>query len=224
MLIKICGITTEEAFDATVESGADLMGFVFFHHSPRHLSWREARKFGERSAGNTKKVAVVVSHNLDELEVITEFLKPDVIQLHSSDANAVKVKFDLPLIQAFNIGEEDDLYKLKCYDKDVDYFLFDSKSYVNDAYVQPSKPFDWRWLREFRRPHFISGGLTASNVGNAIKVANTYCRGVDVSSGVEESLGIKSPEKIKQFVQKVRKVTPKLKGERHAEPEEAYDW
>src|ERR1700690_932080 len=82
LLVKICGLKTPEALDVALESGADLVGFVFFAPSPRHLALAAARALGERVKGRAGKVALPVDADDATLAAIVETLKPDILQLH----------------------------------------------------------------------------------------------------------------------------------------------
>src|SRR4029078_6337392 len=85
VLVKICGLKTPDALDAALESGADLVGFVFFPPSPRNLGIDPARVLGARVQGRAKKVALSVDATDAELERVIEALKPDMLQLHGKE-------------------------------------------------------------------------------------------------------------------------------------------
>src|SRR5260370_25169619 len=84
VLIKICGLKTSEALDAALDAGADLVGFVFFAPSPRHVGRAAARALGERVEGRAQKVALSVDAPDDERAASIEAVKPDLLQLHGS--------------------------------------------------------------------------------------------------------------------------------------------
>ena len=85
LLIKICGLRSPQALDVALDSGADLVGFVFFAPSPRHLGLEAARTLGQRVQGRAGKVALTVDANDDTLLDIIAALKPDMLQLHGSE-------------------------------------------------------------------------------------------------------------------------------------------
>src|SRR5450631_3556875 len=85
LIVKICGLKTPEALDVALESGADLVGFVFFAPSPRHLGLPAARLLGERVSGRAGKVALTVDADDETLSAIVASLKPDMLQLHGSE-------------------------------------------------------------------------------------------------------------------------------------------
>ena len=85
LTVKICGLRTPEALDVALESGADLVGFVFFPPSPRNLGLEAARALGARVQGRAGKVALTVDANDDTLLDIVAALKPDILQLHGTE-------------------------------------------------------------------------------------------------------------------------------------------
>ncbi len=100
LIVKICGLKTPEALDVALESGADLVGFVFFAPSPRHLGFEAARALGERVKGRAGKVALTVDADDATLAAVVEALKPDLLQLHGSETpervTALRARFGLP--------------------------------------------------------------------------------------------------------------------------------
>src|SRR5258708_31806028 len=113
VLIKICGLKTSEALDAALDAGADLVGFVFFAPSPRHVPLSAARALGERVEGRAQKVALSVDAPDDELAASIDALKPDLLQLHGSETPervaAVRARFRLPVMKALPIAQRDDV-------------------------------------------------------------------------------------------------------------------
>src|ERR1051326_4031182 len=85
VLVKICGLSTPDALDAALDAGADMVGFVFFEPSPRHIGLEAARTLGARVRGRAKKVALTVDASDDALGRIVDALAPDVLQLHGRE-------------------------------------------------------------------------------------------------------------------------------------------
>ncbi len=213
--IKICGLKTPEALDVSLESGADLVGFVFFGPSPRNLGLTEARVLGERVAGRAGKVALTVDATDAALTDIVAALKPDMLQLHGHESEervaVVRSRFGLPVMKALPIATRADLSPIRLYAKVADRLIFDARA-PQDA-TRPGglgKPFDWSLLTgiDIEIPFMLSGGLDAGNVAQAIAI--TGAPGVDVSSGVESAPGIKDPEKIRAFIRAARAADPLL--------------
>jgi phosphoribosylanthranilate isomerase len=211
LLIKICGLKSPETLDVALDSGADMVGFVFFPPSPRNVGFAAARALGERVRGKAFKVALSVDASDGQLAAIVEALEPDVLQLHGSETpervNVVRRRFGLPVMKALPIAERADLLRIRLYEKEVDRLIFDAR-----ASREASRPgglgqsFDWQLLRNLESavPFMLSGGLDAGNVAEALRI--TRAPGVDVSSGIERAPGEKDPDKIRAFIAAARQV------------------
>jgi phosphoribosylanthranilate isomerase len=209
LTIKICGLKTPEALDVALESGADLVGFVFFPPSPRHLGITEARLLGERVNRRAGKVALTVDANDDTLFAIVTALKPDILQLHGNETPervaVVRSRFGLPVMKALPVADRKDLSPIRIYANVADRLIFDARA-PQDA-TRPGglgKPFDWALLKGINPgvPYMLSGGLNANNVAEALSI--TGAPGVDVSSGVERVPGEKDLNKIRAFIRAAR--------------------
>lgn len=209
LTIKICGLMTPEALDVALESGADLVGFVFFPPSPRNIGWEVARTLGPRVKGRAGKVALTVNATDDKLRAVIEALAPDMLQLHGNETpervGVVRSKFGLPVMKALPIAERGDLSPIRSYAQVADRILFDARP-PQEA-TRPGglgKAFDWTLLKGIKVgvPFMLSGGLDANNVAEAISI--TRAPGVDVSSGVERAPGVKDPDKIRAFIRAAR--------------------
>jgi phosphoribosylanthranilate isomerase len=88
LLVKICGLSARETLDAALDAGADMVGFVFFPPSPRHLGLEAARELGLRAKGRATKVALTVDADDATLADIVEALKPDILQLHARSSRS----------------------------------------------------------------------------------------------------------------------------------------
>ena len=211
LIVKICGLSTRETLDVALDAGADMVGFVFFPPSPRHLSLETARDLGKRARRRASKVALTVDADDATLANIVEALEPDILQLHGTETVArlrdIKQKFALPVMKVLAIQTPADLVSLPGYGAVADRILFDAR-----APKEATRPgglgavFDWHVLEnlDLKLPFMVSGGLNAGNVAEAVRV--TRAGGVDVSSGVERTPGIKDPEMIRSFIRAVRAV------------------
>jgi phosphoribosylanthranilate isomerase len=209
VLIKICGLKTPEALDVALAAGADMVGFVFFPPSPRHVGYEAVRALGSRVQGKAKKVALTVDASDEQIAAIIEALRPDLLQLHGQETPervvVVRTRFGLPVMKALPIAARADLSPIRLYDKVADRLLFDARA-PREA-TRPGglgKSFDWRLLENLKIavPHVLSGGLDADNVAEALRI--TRASGVDVSSGVERAPGEKDPNKIRAFIRAAR--------------------
>jgi phosphoribosylanthranilate isomerase len=209
LLVKICGLKTPDALDAALEGGADMVGFVFFPPSPRHVTLDVARALGKQAKGRAAKVALSVDADDADLENSIDALKPDILQLHGKESVArvrdIKQKFSLPVMKALAVETRADLAALPGYAAVCDRILFDAKP-PKDA-TRPGglgAVFDWHLLEglDLKLPFMVSGGLTAANVAEALRI--TRAGGVDISSGVESAPGIKDPDMIRAFIRAAR--------------------
>jgi phosphoribosylanthranilate isomerase len=210
--VKICGLTTPEALDTTIEAGADMAGFVFFAPSPRNLDLSLARTLGARAAGRITKVALSVDADDSLMEASIRALAPGLLQLHGKEpperVMALKARFGLPIMKAIAVETRADLAAISRYEGVADRLIFDARA-PRDA-TRPGglgKAFDWHLLAglDARVPYMLSGGLDAENVATALAI--TRAPGVDVSSGVERTPGVKDPDKIRAFVRAARAAT-----------------
>ena len=107
LIVKICGLSTPEALDVALDAGADMVGFVFFPPSPRHLAFDAARMLGDRVRGRARKVALTVDADDATFEAIVESLRPDLLQLHGKETparvTALKRRFGRPVMKAIPV-------------------------------------------------------------------------------------------------------------------------
>ena len=215
LTVKICGLTTSNALDAALDAGADMVGFVFFPPSPRNISLRIAAALEGRVRGLARKVALSVDADDTFLSLIVDALGPDILQLHGQETPlriaAIKARFNLPVMKAISVEAKSDLAAIPRYAAVADHLLFDARA-PREA-TRPGglgKTFDWQLLKDIDPgvPFMLSGGLDASNVGDALRI--TRAPGVDVSSGVERAPGEKDADKIRALVQAARAAQAKL--------------
>ena len=215
LIVKICGLATPEALDVALDEGADMVGFVFFPPSPRHISFEMARALGRRVRGRAQKVALTVDADDRFFAAIVESLQPDLLQLHGNEppgrVASLRRQFGLPAMKAIPVESKSDLARVADYIGVADRLLFDARA-PRDA-TRPGglgKSFDWRVLDSFDPgvPFMLSGGLDAGNVGEALRV--TRAPGVDVSSGVERAPGEKDADKIRAFIRTARDAAARL--------------
>ncbi|MCR5746653.1 MAG: phosphoribosylanthranilate isomerase [Lachnospiraceae bacterium] len=207
MKVKICGLTKPEEAEYLNTYGADYAGFVlFFPKSKRNTDIETALCIKEKLDPGIKSVAVTVSPSLEEASAICN-AGFDHIQIHGNiPAGYETLSNKIPVIKAFNVSDLAS-YDALLTDKDICGFVFDAAS------PGSGKTFDWNMLNDLKRKpgllYILSGGLTPSNVAEAISVVNPDI--VDVSSGVEYDMptdpvsGVslfkgKDPAKIQAFI------------------------
>jgi phosphoribosylanthranilate isomerase len=209
LVVKICGLSTPDTLDAALDAGADMVGFVFFPPSPRHLQFDVARSLGQRVRDRAQKVALTVDADEEFIAAAIEALRPDILQLHGVESTdrveALRETFGLPVMKALPIAVKGDLDRITRYAAVADRLLFDARA-PRDA-TRPGglgNTFDWSLLKDVRPtvPSMLSGGLDATNIGEALRI--TRATGIDVSSGVERAPGVKDIDKIIAFVRAAR--------------------
>jgi phosphoribosylanthranilate isomerase len=209
LLVKICGLKTPDALDVALLAGADMVGFVFFPPSPRHVDFEAARPLAARVRGRALKVALSVDADDAWLRATIEAVAPDMLQLHGKETPkrvlAVKSRFRLPVMKAIPVATRDDLACVPDYAEVADRLLFDAHA-PRDA-TRPGglgMPFEWQLLKNIdpRAPFMLSGGLDPDNVAEAVAI--TRAGGVDVSSGVERAPGEKDHDRIRAFIRAAR--------------------
>src|SRR6478736_10408867 len=113
LLVKICGLFTRETLDVALDSGADMVGFVFFPPSPRHIGFDVARDLAAQVGGRAQKVALIVDADDQWIAQIVEALSPDMLQLHGKETPArvteLKARFGLPVMKVLAVETSADL-------------------------------------------------------------------------------------------------------------------
>ena len=193
--VKICGICDREGAEAAVEAGADLLGFHFCS-SDRRVTPQEAKAILEDLAVRPTIVGVFIDQEPAEVREIADFVGLDMLQLHGSEPPG----FDggRPVIKVLKI-RDDQVPDASAW---PDPIMLDSWSI--DQRGGTGRAWDWDLARDLlaTRKVFIAGGLEPGNVGKVVSSFKPY--GVDVSSGVEASLRVKDPDKVRAFVHNVR--------------------
>lgn len=201
---KICGLKTPETIDAAVRGGASHIGLNFFPPSPRSVSFDQARALAPRVPGHVGKVGVFVDPCNALLEQAIEAAQLDVIQLHKTEAGraaAIRQQFKRDVWSAVGIRTTEDLKAVARFAGTSDFLLYDALQPEGAALPGGmGTRFDWTLLTGFAHPlpWGLAGGLTADNVGEAIRITGATL--VDTSSGVESSPGIKDVDKIAAFL------------------------
>ena len=209
MDIKICGLSTPQTIAAALDGGASHIGFIFFPKSPRNVSPETAGALRAGVQGRAQTVAVTVNADDAALDAIVSAVQPDILQLHGKETPervaAVKARYGLPVMKALSISTADDLSHAQSFAGTADRLLFDAKP-PKGAELPGGNgiTFDWSLLHglDASLPYMLSGGLNASNVGDAL--ARVHPSGLDISSGVERAPGIKDVALIEAFFTAIR--------------------
>ena len=190
MRTKICGITSfKDAMDA-INAGADALGFVFYEKSPRYISPIDAKKIIEKLPPFIEKVGLFV--NVDA-QIINSYIQESgctLAQIHFEAPNEVYEQLFVPYIKVVRAKEAEDILKYS-----DEYRLVDAYC---EAYGGTGKRINIEWFKDIDCSKIIlAGGLDSENVAS-LREYGFY--GVDVSSGVEKSHGIKNSNKVKEFI------------------------
>ena len=202
--VKICGITTNEALEASIAAGASYAGFVFYDKSPRAIAPAKARKLVKAAKGRIQTVALMVNPAESFVEELLFDLPVDVIQLHGEETPAfcawLRERHNVKICKSFPIESAKDFEWTYEYEEAIDLALFDAKPPKGaDRPGGNAVAFDWQLVANYKAfcPWLLAGGLTPENVAEAI--ALTGAQIVDVSSGVEAERGVKDLQKIAAF-------------------------
>jgi phosphoribosylanthranilate isomerase len=209
IIVKICGLTSTEAAEAAARAGAEYGGLVFHPASPRNLALEQARALSAAMRGRLKRVALVADPTDAELAAIIAAAEPEFLQLHGNESVArtaeIRARFGKPVIKALPVSDRDSLNVAADYEAVADMLLFDARAPQGAQRAGGhGAAFDWTLLtnRSLGKPWFLAGGLNPSNVARAVALSGAMM--VDVSSGVESAPGIKSAERIAQFISATR--------------------
>ncbi len=201
--VKICGINSPDSFDATIEAGADYVGFVFFEKSPRFVTPRKAASLSARHVGGPQRVGLFVLAENAPLAPISEALAAlplDILQIyaHTPRCTEITQKFGLPVWRSVHAASAEDLPTRT---EGAAALLIEPRLHPGDT--RPGglgRTLPWDMLQNWHPDFFwlLAGGLTPHNVATAI--AQSGAPAVDVSSGVETAPGVKNAALIKAFV------------------------
>ncbi|WP_146551638.1 phosphoribosylanthranilate isomerase [Rummeliibacillus sp. SL167] len=195
--VKICGLMNKEHVNTAVQSGADAIGFVFAK-SKRQVSIEKAAQLATAVPASVLKIGVFVDAEPAFIVKAYQEVPLDYVQFHGHETNEEIQRLGLPSIKACSVKCEEDIERASTYD--TDYLLFDAPGI--EFAGGSGKTFNWNLLFNHpalkERKIILAGGLNASNVKQAIDIANPYM--LDVSSGVEKN-GQKDHVLIKRFIE-----------------------
>ena len=204
---KICGVNSAAAAQAAVAAGAAFTGFIFYPRSPRNVTPAQAAALASAIPASVRRVGVVVDPSDADLDALLTAVPLEMLQLHGAESpervEAVRARTGLAVMKVIRVAGPSDLEALAAFEDAADWLLFDAKPPTSDASALPggnALAFDWALLRGrvWRRPWMLSGGLNPENVAEAVQATGAAV--VDVSSGVEDSPGVKNPARIRAFL------------------------
>jgi len=196
--VKVCGMKDPKLIDTAIKNGASYIGFIVnYPKSPRSISVYELQNLTKQIPDHIKKVAVMVN---PEMKVVKQIENDcDFVQLHGDETNEeikqIKQQTKFKVIKAIKIKDEKDLNQLQQF-PDTDHLLLDTP-----AMGQEGDEFNFNLLNHIQNQnYFLAGKINVNNVGTALK----YTDRIDVNSSLETEKGIKDPEKITEFFNKVK--------------------
>lgn len=207
-IVKICGIRSHAILEAAIAAGADIVGFVHFPRSPRHVPLDALAGLISAARGKVESCVLLVNPDNSCVAEITA-LGPDWIQLHGPETphrvEAIRAGAGVEIIKALPIGSLEDVAQVAAFVEVADRILLDAKPPKgSDRPGGLGESFDWRLLEALDPsiPFMLSGGLTPDNVAEAIRTVRPH--GVDASSGLESAPGVKDSKLIEAFIRNAR--------------------
>ena len=206
--IKICGITQPEDALAAVAAGADAIGLVFYPPSCRYVSMEQARQIAALIPPFITLTGLFVDHDIAHIAAIHQQLRLSLLQFHGNESPAfcasVSHQLGLPFIRAIPVDSTDTIEQACVAYSAAQGLLLDH----HDAHQSggTGRTFDWSMIPESpTKPLILAGGLHTGNVMQALRQVQPYA--IDVSSGVEQTRGVKSTAKIQAFIAQVYRHT-----------------
>ena len=200
MIVKVCGMRDAENIRAVEALGIDMMGFIFWPKSSRYVSERPAYL-----PTSCQRVGVFVDESIDKVMQYAAAFQLEVIQLHGEESPEYVSRLKgLKVIKAFNIATADDLKQVKLYEGLTDCFLFDAKG---RSVGGNGTQFDWDVLQGYtgKTPFLLSGGIGPDDAGRVTDFEHPRCIGIDLNSRFETAPGLKDVDKLKAFLEKVKR-------------------
>ena len=211
--VKVCGVRSFEEAEASLDAGADVLGFNFWPSSPRYIAPNAAREVITKLSPVVSTVGVFVNDVADRITEIAFDLKLTAVQLHGDESPEFCAALDsIKTIKAIRVGQDFDLNVINSYP--VSMVLLDSN--IKGSYGGTGQRFDWRIAVEAKRfaRIILAGGLNTENVWDAI----THVRpsAIDVCSGVEAEPGRKDLDKLRRFMAVVARANALIASEDEA--------
>ena len=198
--VKMCGITRPQDGLAAAAAGADAIGLVFYAKSPRNVALDQAAAIARALPPFVSSVALFVNPTPAEVDAVLQKVRPDVLQFHGEESPEFCRSFGVPYLKAARVRPDSDLLQFAASFADAQGFLLDAWSEAGHGGT--GERFDWNLIpANLPKPLILAGGLTPENVRLAIETVHPWA--VDVSSGIEQSKGIKDAARIAAFMKEV---------------------
>jgi phosphoribosylanthranilate isomerase len=196
----MCGITRPQDGLAAAAAGANAIGMVFYGKSPRNVTLDQATAIVRALPPFVSSVALFVNPTPAEVDAVLQKVRPDVLQFHGEETPEFCRSFGVPYLKAARVRPDSDLLQFAASYADAQGFLLDAWSEAGHGGT--GERFDWNLIpANLAKPLILAGGLTPENVRLAIATVHPWA--VDVSSGIEQSKGIKDAARIAAFMKEV---------------------
>jgi phosphoribosylanthranilate isomerase len=201
MLVKICGITSMQDAEAAVDAGAAALGFVFWGRSPRYIDPHRARAIVANLPPFVVPVGVFVNQPAAHVRGVAALVRVGAVQLHGDEDLLYVAGMDWPVIKAVSVDRADQSDQIDIWPRRTT-LLLDVHDPVNRGGT--GRTIDWSVAATIaaRRRTLLAGGLTPDNVAEAVARVQPF--GIDVSSGVERSPGVKDHARIRALFEALR--------------------
>ena len=196
MRVKICGITSLEDALQAIEAGADALGFVFYPPSPRYVSPAQAAKIIAQLPPLVSTVGLVVNLPSVEVKALIKQTKIDIVQFHGDESAIECESIEYPYLRALRMQPGVDIASLAAEYTQARAILLDA--WVAGVPGGTGRIFNWQEIPQLTKPLILAGGLTVTNIEQAVKQVQPYA--VDVSGGVELRHGVKDANKVAEFI------------------------
>lgn len=200
--IKFCGLTRKQDVSKAIALGVDALGFVFVGSSSRNVDIDKAVTLIQEVPPFVIKVGLFMNANVGEVEAVLNNVSLDILQFHGDEEEKFCTQFDMQYLKAVPMGSTQSAEEY-CSEYPT------ATGYILDSHAEgemggSGEPFSWSDVpQNLGKPLILAGGLTESNVAEAIRVVRPYA--VDVSSGIETSKGIKDPVRMEKFIKEVHR-------------------
>ena len=199
--VKICGVTNVADALAAAEAGADMIGLMFYEHSPRCITLQTAVEISRALPPFVLRVGVFVNPAEELVLRALGDCNLSLLQFHGDEPSEFCMQFGLMSMKALRVRDAESLKALENFHTDA-FLLY---AYSKRGLGGTGEKFNWDLAVEaqkFGKPIFLAGGLTPENVADAVAKVRPFA--VDVSGGVESAPGKKDHAKVKAFIQAVR--------------------
>lgn len=212
--IKICGITSVKDAAAAVAAGADAVGLNFFESSSRFVALAQAKEIVQSLPKHVIRVGVFVNASAEKIHQIRDELGLDLIQLHGDESDEFSSRIMIPYIRVVRLNHATiDISAIaeRFGDPNKQLVAVMADSFQPGMYGGSGTIADWECAKLLRAslgalPLILAGGLTPENVAEAVRTVGPHA--VDVASGVESTPGVKSAERMTQFVSRAQSARP----------------